>query len=98
MPDIKEAAELVLPILQDGAKSLWDGAEDTEFLKEMALEIGKLRALKLTGVGDLDAEIAILEETVRQRATQKRIRLNGVGESMLPKIIGIALKVAIAFI
>jgi len=93
----KDIAAELLPILKDGAKSLWEGPEDTEFLKTVSADIAKLGLQKLGGA-DVSGEIAILEEAVRQRAFQKQIRLNGIGETILPKIIGIAAKVALALL
>lgn len=96
--DAKSIADQILPVLRDGAKELWDGPEDAEFLKEMALEIGKLRARKIAGDDSLDFEIKVVEETVKQRAMQKEIRLNGLGEQILPKIIGMAAKIGLALL
>lgn len=98
MPNIKDVGGEILSILTDGAKSLWDGPEDAEFLKTVTAEILKLRALKAAGQPGLETEIEILEEAVRQKAAQKSIRLNGLGEQILPKIVGIVGKMALALI
>jgi hypothetical protein len=96
--DLKDLGNQLLPILKDGVSDLWDGPEDTEFLKLIAQDIAKLTAQKVAGDATADGEIAILAEAVRQKAMQKTIRLNGVGEKVFHKIISIVGKLALAMI
>jgi len=94
--DTKALAENLLPVLRDGARGLWDGPEDEAFLKEMAKEAASLAARKVAGDTTVEMEIAIIQETVRQRTVQKSIRVNGIGEEVLPRILGIAFKALLA--
>lgn len=71
-----DAKDIIADVLGEASEGLWDGAKDTEFLKEVGAELATLRAKKLAGSPVPDAEISILEETLLQRATQKGLRLN----------------------
>lgn len=97
MPDWKELADQVLPVLREGAEGLWDGEVDEDFLKETSEEIGRLLARKALGepVGD---EIEIVKETVRQRALQKAIRLKPTAVGILERVVGVVLKAALTFL
>lgn len=71
-----DAKDIIAEVLGDASEGLWDGPKDTEFLKEVGGELATLRAKKLAGTPVADTEIAILEETLLQRAAQKGLRLN----------------------
>lgn len=98
MPDLKDIGSEVLSILKDSTKDLWDGPEDTDFLKTVGVEIFKLRAQKIAGIQGLEVEIEVLEEAVKQKTMQKAIRVNGLGEKVLHKIVGIVGRMALTLI
>ncbi len=105
MPDIdlEKLKGEALALLKEEAGDLWDGAEDEEFLKDLAKEIAGLRFKKLTAKSDeerekLKREIRIVEATIGQRVQQKMNRLNAKGQSILPRILGVLTKVAVQFL
>ena len=97
MPDLDAMKDEVFALLKNEAKDLWDGEEDTEFLKEVGGDMAGLRFQRLAAATEaekdaLDTEIAIVDETIKQRLQQKLNLLNEKGRSLLPTILGTILK------
>jgi len=101
--NLDEIKENVLGLLKNEAKDLWEGEEDSEFLKDVGTDIANLRFQYLTA-GDEDAKKAVrreldfAEETVSQKLQAKRNLLNRKGQDLLPQILGILMKVAVQLI
>lgn len=95
--DLKDLAGKFLPIVKDLGAHVWDGPEDTEFLKFIAEDSAKLALQAATGA-DVATEFEVLKEAVRQRAAQKAIRINGLQEETFFKILDVVIKIAKAFI
>lgn len=88
----KDLAEKVLPILEGGAKKLWDGPEDQAFLKECAEDAAQLSLRQLKGDQGLEIELEIVKETVRQRAMQKAIRMMPAARETFLEVLGVVVK------
>jgi len=91
--DWKDLGDKFLPVVKDLGAQLWDGPEDTDLLKFIAQDSAKLAIEAAKGV-DVAAEFDILKEAVRQRAAQKAIRANGLGEDTFFKILDVVVRVA----
>jgi hypothetical protein len=89
----KDLADKLLPEVKDIGAQLWDGPEDTDLLKFIAQDSAKL-AIEAAKGADVSAEFAILKEAIRQRAAQKAIRANGIGEKKFFEYLEFAVRMA----
>lgn len=86
--DVNVVGDKLAAVLTGAAKGLWKGPEDVAFLKEVGLDLAKLKAQQLAG-SDVSGEIAIVEETVNQKILGKRLDFNEKAEFLkIVRIIG----------
>lgn len=103
MPTLETIRDEVFALLKGETKDLWDGEEDTEFLKEVGTDIAKLRFVRLGLTTDSEkesfkAELAIAEESLAQKVQQKKNKLNKKGQDLLPMILGVILKTLVSVV
>jgi hypothetical protein len=95
---LDQAKDEALAILKEVASDLWDGEEDKDFLKDVALDLAKLRIKKLNARNDaakeqIKHELKFTEAAIHQKQAQKMLRLNKLGQAVLPKLISIAVRI-----
>lgn len=89
--DINAVGGKLADVLKGAAKGLWNGPEDVAFLKEVGIDLAKLKAQQLAGT-DVSGEIAVVEETVNQKILGKRLDFNEEAEFLkIVRIIGEAI-------
>ena len=103
MAELDKLQNEVLSIIKEESKDLWKKEEDTEFLKNISLDIAAQQIKVRTAVSDEKraeylANIAHLQTQLQGRIASKKNDLINTGDWILTKVVNVALKMAISTI